>query len=56
MSIPLASNNGAPRADQVSVNALLSIGSGAKANIRILVVDDEHSLRETCGSLLSGEG
>src|SRR6266481_2842704 len=55
MSIPLASSNGA-RPDAVSVSALLSMGSGAKANIRTLVVDDEHSLRETCGSLLTGAG
>src|SRR2546426_6650237 len=55
MSIPLASNDGA-RPDAVSVNALLSIGSGTKANIRTLVVDDEHSLRETCGSLLTSAG
>src|SRR6266511_3430779 len=55
MSIPLGSNNGA-HPDAVSVNALLSIGSGTKANIRTLVVDDEHSLRETCGSLLTSAG
>jgi len=56
MSIPLTPNNAAHGADAVSVNALLSIGSGAKADIRTLVVDDEHSLRETCGSLLGGDG
>jgi len=55
MSIPLGSTNGA-HPDAVSVNALLSIGSGTKANIRTLVVDDEHSLRETCGSLLTAGG
>src|SRR5438093_906415 len=55
MSIPLGSTNGA-HPDAVSVNALLSIGSGTKANIRTLVVDDEHSLRETCGSLLTAAG
>src|SRR6266513_4751709 len=55
MSIPLASNDGA-QPDAVSVNALLSLGSGTKANIRTLVVDDEHSLRETCGSLLTSAG
>src|SRR6266511_3775607 len=55
MSIPLGSNNGA-HPDAVSVNALLSICSGTKANIRTLVVDDEHSLRETCGSLLTSAG
>src|SRR3989441_190794 len=52
MSTSLASNG----ADAGSVNALLSIGSEAKAQIRTLVVDDEHTLRETCASLLSGEG
>src|SRR6266542_483786 len=56
MSIPLTPNNAAHGADAVSVNALLSIGAGAKADIRTLVVDDEHSLRETCGSLLGGDG
>jgi len=52
MSTSLASNG----ADARSVNAMLSIGSEAKAQIRTLVVDDEHTLRETCASLLGGEG
>ena len=50
MSTSLASNG----ADARSVNAMLSIGSEAKAQIRTLVVDDEHTLRETCASLLGG--
>jgi len=56
MSTSLASNNGAHSADAAGVNALLSIGAEAKAQIRMLVVDDEHTLRETCASLLGGEG
>jgi len=56
MSTPLAPNNAAHSADAGSITAMLSISSKAKADIRTLVVDDEHTLRETCGSLLSGEG
>jgi len=36
--------------------ALLPIGPEAKARIRVLVVDDEHTLRETCASVLQLEG
>src|SRR5438046_6003329 len=36
--------------------ALLPIGPEAKARIRVLVVDDEHTLRETCRSVLQLEG
>ena len=56
MSTPLASNNGAQPGDETSLNALLSLGSDVKAKIRILVVDDELTLRETCASLLQSEG
>jgi len=56
MSTPLATNNGAQRAGESSVNALLSLGSEVKASIRTLVVDDELTLRETCVSLLRGDG
>src|SRR5438477_7452171 len=52
MSTSLASNG----ADARSVNAMLSIGSEAKAQIRTLVVREEHTLRQTCASLLGGEG
>jgi len=55
MSIPLASSNGA-HPDAVSVSALLSMGSGARPTSARWVVDDEHSLRETCGSLLTSAG
>src|SRR5690242_6428592 len=36
--------------------ALLAIGPEAKARIRILVVDDEHTLRESCAAVLRHEG
>src|SRR5256885_10882132 len=36
--------------------ALLPIGPEAKARIRVLVVDDEHTLRETCTSVLQLDG
>jgi len=56
MSTPLASNNAGNGADPSNVNALLSIGPEAKARIRTLVVDDEHTLRESCASVLRLEG
>jgi DNA-binding NtrC family response regulator len=34
----------------------MSVGAEAKANTRILVVDDEHTLRESCANVLSLEG
>ena len=36
--------------------ALLPIGAELKARIRILVVDDEHTLRESCATVLRQEG
>jgi DNA-binding NtrC family response regulator len=56
MSTPIGSHNGGNGSDAGSVNALLSIDSEAKAKIRTLVVDDEHTLRETCAVLLRNEG
>ncbi|HEV8265274.1 MAG TPA: sigma-54 dependent transcriptional regulator [Gemmatimonadales bacterium] len=56
MSTPLAANNSGNGADARSVNALLAIGADAKARIRILVVDDEHTLRDSCASVLRVEG
>jgi DNA-binding NtrC family response regulator len=47
MAQPLGSDN---------VNALLAIGPEAKARVRTLVVDDEHTLRESCASVLRVEG
>ena len=34
----------------------MSVGAEAKANTRILVVDDEHTLRQSCANVLSLEG
>jgi DNA-binding NtrC family response regulator len=56
MSTPIGSHHGGNGSDAGSVNALLSIDSEAKAKIRTLVVDDEHTLRETCAVLLRNEG
>jgi DNA-binding NtrC family response regulator len=35
---------------------MMSVGAEAKASTRILVVDDEHTLRESCANVLSLEG
>src|SRR5438128_6854913 len=56
MATPLATNHSGSVADPNSVNALLRIGPEEKARIRILVVDDEHTLRESCASVLGVEG
>src|SRR3989442_5246552 len=56
MATPLATNHIGSAADPSSVNALLPIGPEDKARIRILVVDDEHTLRESCASVLGVEG
>ncbi len=56
MSTPIGSHHGGNGSDSGSVNALLSIDAEAKAKIRTLVVDDEHTLRETCAVLLRNEG
>src|SRR5881398_1561390 len=59
MSMPLAQNGvsrpGA-RDEAKDVTPLLAIGADAKARIRILVVDDEHTLRESCATVLRHEG
>ena len=48
------------RADNVTeaerLSALLALGPDIKARIRVLVVDDEHTLRESCASVLRLEG
>jgi DNA-binding NtrC family response regulator len=59
MAMPLAQNGAsrpAARDDAKDVADLLSIGPDAKARIRILVVDDEHTLRESCAAVLRHEG
>jgi DNA-binding NtrC family response regulator len=53
MSIPLT-NGG--RAEANGVGRLLSIGTEDKAKTRILVVDDERTLRESCASVLRQDG
>jgi DNA-binding NtrC family response regulator len=59
MSIPVAQDRvpgpGEPLEAQ-SLTALLPIGPELKARIRILIVDDEHTLRESCGTVLRQEG
>jgi DNA-binding NtrC family response regulator len=55
MSIPMT-QDGVQPGDGREPTALLAIGPEAKARVRILVVDDEHTLRETCAALLRHEG
>src|SRR5439155_7804632 len=59
MSIPVAPNGvtrPAVRDEARDLTSLLSIAPEAKARIRILVVDDEHLLREICAQVLRHEG
>src|SRR5436190_741576 len=59
MSMPLAQNGVSRpggRDEAKDVTSLLAIGADAKARIRILVVDDEHTLRESCATVLRHEG
>jgi len=59
MSIPLMQDrNARPRAtdDAKHVAALVPGAADLKARIRILVVDDEHTLRETCATVLRQPG
>src|SRR5437762_14322926 len=51
-----ASSAFATREATQGLAALLPIGPEAKARIRVLVVDDEHTLRETCASVLQLDG
>src|SRR2546427_10807784 len=51
-----ASSTFATREATQGLAALLPIGPEAKARIRVLVVDDEHRLRETCASVLQLDG
>src|SRR5437016_7381347 len=59
MSTPVARDRAAPSEDSSETQglaALLPIGSDLKARVRILIVDDEHTLRESCASVLRQEG
>ena len=42
--------------DARSISAMIPVGPEAKAKIRIYVVDDEHTLRESCANVLRFEG
>ncbi|HKW41471.1 MAG TPA: sigma-54 dependent transcriptional regulator [Gemmatimonadales bacterium] len=55
MSIPMTQDAIQPGDGREPV-ALLAIGPEAKARVRILVVDDEHILRESCAAVLRHEG
>src|SRR6266404_300793 len=55
MSIPMT-QGGVQPGDVHEPAALLAIGPEAKARVRILVVDDEHTLRESCAAVLRHEG
>src|SRR5213595_2822200 len=56
MSIPLPQDGVSPSAEAREPSAMLAIGPEAKARVRILVVDDEHTLRESCAVVLRHEG
>ncbi|HTD68859.1 MAG TPA: sigma-54 dependent transcriptional regulator [Gemmatimonadales bacterium] len=53
--MPMSQNDAQP-GDGREPTALLAIGPEAKARVRILVVDDEHTLRESCAGVLRHEG
>src|SRR6266446_2222689 len=55
MSMPMT-QGGVQPGDVREPAALLAIGPEAKARVRILVVDDEHTLRESCAAVLRHEG
>src|SRR5467141_196787 len=55
MSMPMT-QDGVQPSDGREPTALLAIGPEAKARVRILVVDDEHTLRESCAAVLRHEG
>ncbi|OLD42194.1 MAG: hypothetical protein AUI55_07950 [Gemmatimonadetes bacterium 13_1_40CM_2_70_7] len=59
MSTALAQNNvtrPGPREDTKDLDARLPIAPEVKARVRIVVVDDEHTLRESCAAVLRHEG
>src|SRR6059036_2724343 len=59
MSTPVARDRTVPVGDVdegQNLAALLPIGPELKARVRVLIVDDEHTLRESCASVLRQEG
>src|SRR5690348_1047745 len=56
MAIPISSENPTQPTDGRDPTALLAIGPEAKARVRILVIDEEHTPREASASVLREEG
>ena len=59
MALPLAQNDvtrPGPRSASPELVPPLPMAPGTKSRIRILIVDDEHTLRESCASMLRQEG
>jgi DNA-binding NtrC family response regulator len=56
MSMPITQDRSSQPGEAREPTALLAIGPDAKARVRILVVDDEHTLRESCAAVLRHEG
>ncbi len=53
--IAVTSRSGRPAGASCST-ALITVGPAARQSIRILVIDDERALRESCASVLGAEG
>src|SRR5256712_3322462 len=56
MAIPVRQDRSGEPDEAQSLAALLPMGAGLKARVRILIVDDEHTLRESCAAVLRQEG
>lgn len=55
-SAPVAGNRVSAAHDAQSPARLVAVSPEARAGIRIFIVDDEHTLREGCASVLQAEG
>src|SRR6266853_2258907 len=51
-----ASQTDTPAAGTLNLSDLISISPAVRQSIRILVIDDERALRESCASVLGAEG
>jgi DNA-binding NtrC family response regulator len=56
MAMPISDDRISQSSDGREAAALLAIGPEAKAHVRILVIDDEHTLRESCAAVLRHDG
>jgi DNA-binding NtrC family response regulator len=56
MAMPISNDRISQSSDGREAAALLAIGPEAKAHVRILVIDDEHTLRESCAAVLRHDG